>query len=87
MKKFVKYVFILALALCSLSFTGIVESSSAKIKTEQYNQQEMVVYITRTGEKYHRLGCHHLSRSKIPISLKDAKKNRYTPCKVCCPPS
>jgi len=43
------------------------------------------VYVTRTGEKYHRGSCRHLSRSKIPISLTDAKRS-YGACKVCRPP-
>jgi hypothetical protein len=44
------------------------------------------VYITRTGEKYHRSGCRYLSSSKIAISLADAKARGYTPCSVCDPP-
>lgn len=44
-----------------------------------------IVHITRTGTKYHRAGCRHLSRSDIPISRKDAEARGYTPCKVCNP--
>ncbi len=43
------------------------------------------VYVTRTGAKYHRGSCRHLSRSKIPISLSEAKQS-YGACKVCHPP-
>ena len=43
-----------------------------------------LVYITRTGAKYHRDGCRYLSASKIPISLTDAKR-QYSPCSVCKP--
>ena len=43
-----------------------------------------MVYITRTGAKYHRDGCRYLKSSKIPISLTDAKK-QYSPCSVCNP--
>jgi|GEM_PF-5444921 len=42
------------------------------------------LYVTRMGKKYHRGSCRHLSKSKIPISLEEAKK-RYSPCKVCKP--
>jgi len=71
------------------------------VKTTPSNQQSKVqsrtpagvdstnaifVYITRTGEKYHRDGCRYLSESKIPISLKDAKARGYAPCSVCRPP-
>ncbi len=44
------------------------------------------VYITETGECYHRGDCRYLSHSKIPISLKDAKAQDYRPCSVCDPP-
>ncbi len=40
------------------------------------------VYITKTGSKYHSSGCRFLSKSKIPISLEEAKA-RYSPCSVC----
>lgn len=43
------------------------------------------VYVTRTGKKYHRDGCRSLSKSKLPISLADAKK-RYSACSRCNPP-
>ena len=43
------------------------------------------VYITRTGKKYHLDGCRSLSKSKIPISLVDAKQ-KYSPCSRCNPP-
>jgi endonuclease YncB( thermonuclease family) len=36
-------------------------------------QVETVVYITKTGEKYHRDGCSSLRRSQIPINLSDAR--------------
>lgn len=48
-------------------------------------KQEITVYSTRAGKKYHRGSCRYLSKSKIPISLGDAKK-RYGPCSVCRPP-
>lgn len=43
------------------------------------------VYVTKTGAKYHIDGCRSLSKSKIPISLSEAKA-RYAPCSVCNPP-
>jgi len=51
---------------------------------ETDNVQE--VYITNTGEKYHRSNCRYLRKSKIPISLSKAKSSGYEPCKVCSPP-
>jgi len=44
------------------------------------------VYITNTGKKYHSDGCRYLARSRIPISLEDAKTRGLTPCSRCGPP-
>ncbi|HUT05011.1 MAG TPA: thermonuclease family protein [bacterium] len=52
---------------------------------DRWNRQT-TVYITRTGSKYHRGNCRYLRTSKIPISLAEAKRMGYTPCKVCKPP-
>jgi len=46
--------------------------------------KEVTVYITKTGAKYHTGGCRYLSKSKIAISLKDAKSS-YGACSVCNP--
>lgn len=58
---------------------------TASIQNKE-EKKETIVYITRTGSKYHRAGCRYLSRSQIPISLSDAKSNGYDPCSVCNPP-
>ena len=50
-------------------------------------QPKGLVYITQTGRKYHNKGCRYLSKSQIPILLKDALQQRYEPCSVCNPPS
>lgn len=48
------------------------------------DDSRIVVYRTETGKKYHRAGCRHLSKHKV--SLKEAKEQGLTPCKVCKPP-
>lgn len=53
--------------------------------TEDDDEDSETVYITKTGEKYHRSGCQYLSQSKIPISLSKAKKD-YDTCSKCDPP-
>ena len=45
-----------------------------------------IVYITRTGKKYHKEGCGSLRRSKIPMFLHEACKRRFAPCSNCNPP-
>jgi competence protein ComEC len=55
-------------------------------KKHTSSNDNVTVYITRTGEKYHVYGCRSLRRSCIPIKLKDAKAQGYTPCHICNPP-
>jgi competence protein ComEC len=47
---------------------------------------DVIVYTTNTGSKYHNDGCRYLSKSRIPISLSDAKARGLGPCSVCNPP-
>jgi len=47
---------------------------------------DTIVYITKTGAKYHRAGCRSLAKSSIPIKLRDAVAKGYGACKVCKPP-
>ena len=49
------------------------------------DDEEVTVYVTRTGAKYHRGSCRYLRRSKIPMALEDAR-DQYDPCGVCDPP-
>ena len=58
------------------------ETKPAEKKEEP---KDISVYGTKTGTKYHRAGCRYLSKSMIPIGLKEAKA-RYSPCSVCGPP-
>lgn len=49
--------------------------------SEDYSTE--TVYVTDTGEKYHRYGCHYLRASCNAISLSDAQNQGYTPCSYC----
>ena len=46
-----------------------------------------IVYITKTGKKYHTATCSYLRQSKIPIELSEAVERGYTPCSRCDPPT
>ena len=43
------------------------------------------VYVTNSGQKYHRGTCRHVTRSKYPLSVASAKYQGYSPCSVCKP--
>jgi micrococcal nuclease len=57
-----------------------------KTAADEADARTVTVYVTRTGEKYHRAGCRYLARSQIPLALAEAAK-RYGPCSVCRPPA
>ena len=46
---------------------------------------DTTVYVTKTGECYHKSGCSSLRRSKIEKTLKEAVDAGYRPCKNCNP--
>lgn len=68
-----KKVAVLLLALFAISIVFAVPGST-------------IVYITKTGAKYHRDGCSSLKKSKIAIILQEAVNRGYEPCKICNPP-
>jgi hypothetical protein len=73
------------LLLLLVSLGVLLTAQETKKQVQQQTPQEAIVYVTKTGAKYHRAGCRYLSKSKIPMTLKEAQK-KYTPCSVCKPP-
>ncbi|GHU24723.1 hypothetical protein FACS1894164_12030 [Spirochaetia bacterium] len=53
---------------------------------QNFLAESTVVYVTKSGKKYHLDGCSSLSRSKIAMSLEDAVRSGYGPCANCHPP-
>lgn len=62
------------------------QTSDLKKSTEEKKNKEPIVYVTKTGKKYHRKSCHHLRKSCEGMRLSEAKRKGYTPCSVCKPP-
>jgi endonuclease YncB( thermonuclease family) len=65
------------------------EMSAARVATSQPtgNAEEIIVYVTKSGKKYHRKDCQYLRKSAIPITLKEAIARGYEPCSRCKPPT
>lgn len=81
--------FIVKVALVLFFVLLIISGCSAKDTEEKLSFASAaaeIVFITKTGEKYHREDCQYLRQSKIEISLEAALKNGYEPCSVCKPP-
>ena len=47
--------------------------------------KEIIVYVTRTGKKYHTKSCRYGKRSSRSLTLEEAQRE-YEPCKICKPP-
>jgi len=52
----------------------------------QTENDQLTVYVTESGARYHLSSCRTLRGNGRAISLADAKRRGYTPCKVCQPP-
>jgi hypothetical protein len=59
---------------------------SAQTQPAKQDPAKLTVYITKTGEKYHRDGCSSLRKSKFAVSLKEAVARGFGACKNCKPP-
>jgi micrococcal nuclease len=64
-----------------------VTTSLAETTTTLDDSGGVTVYVTESGTKYHQAGCRYLSKSKIAISLQEAKAQGHEPCSVCKPPT
>jgi len=77
--------------LMLLLFTGFVllcgpfQSLKASENIAFHVRQEVTVYVTNTGSKYHRVSCGYLSKSKISISKKKVVAAGYGACSRCRP--
>ncbi len=64
--------------------TPFVHFGFAEDQSRSAQTIEQVVYITKTGHKYHRAGCRYLRYSAIPVEKSKAQE-MYGACKVCRP--
>jgi len=63
------------------------EDAGEQAPSVKADSNQIVVYITKSGEKYHREGCQHLRKSARSIPLSEAVEKGYEPCKRCKPPT
>ena len=53
------------------------------VQQEEFKDEERMVYITPTGEKYHKKTCRTIKGDCTEISINDAIARGYTACGVC----
>ena len=64
---------------------SVNDGDSEAPESDSQTSVDEIVYVTRSGTKYHKDGCSSLGQSKIEISLVAAKQ-KYGPCRKCSPP-
>ncbi|MGE5494716.1 MAG: hypothetical protein ACM3S4_05395 [Burkholderiales bacterium] len=83
-------VIVISLFLCSC-VPEIVQKGGVVVRGERpkptniisYYKHEYVVYVTKSGTKYHNEDCPYLKTSKIMISLEQAAAEGKKPCSRC----
>ena len=75
---------ILLLAIVVISMYAVPSyAQTATTATQQEVKKVAIVYVTKTGEKYHAGNCGYLHSSKIQTTLEVAKLSGYTACSRC----
>ena len=62
-----------------------IKNSNETVSENKINDAEKIVYITKTGKKYHLENCRTLRGEKEVIDLNEAIKDGYEACKICKP--
>ena len=81
MKRFLTVLMIAVMVILS----GCESQPEESISVTYTEAENITVYITKTGECYHKEDCTCLNKSKIARSLDIASK-RFRPCQICYPP-
>ena len=55
----------------------------SKVQAQEEVKEEVKVYVTKTGTKFHKANCKSLSKSKIEMQFKEVMLSNYEPCNNC----
>ncbi|WP_242049802.1 hypothetical protein [Brachyspira aalborgi] len=62
-----------------------IKNANETVSENKINGTEKIVYIAKTGKKYHLENCRTLRGDKEAVDLNEAIKNGYEACKICKP--
>ena len=77
-------IFLTVIIIIPLSACSKKSEQKESEKVSNAKAKETIVYITKTGTKYHKEDCYCL-KSKIKRKLSQVVDD-YEPCSICCPP-
>ena len=78
-----KHLLYALLLFLTLAIPAAQPVTAAQQPAPSEQKKECIVYVTRTGHKYHRAGCSYLRQSAIPTTRSKAIKAGYAACKRC----
>lgn len=62
----------------------VTEQTAALTTQVQAISEKDIVYITKTGDKYHKQDCYYIrGRNTLTVTLSEANTQGYLPCSVC----
>ncbi|MCD7919522.1 MAG: hypothetical protein LUG45_05515 [Clostridiales bacterium] len=73
-------------SLSEHDFSVSSEEADSALTAESGDAEEVIVYVTESGSKYHLSTCRYVKDGGIALTLMEAQEQGYEPCKVCCPP-
>jgi len=65
--------------------TGGPQSDVVSRESESPRNPNTIVYVTKTGRRYHRKSCPALTDTSMPVTLEEARKRGLTACRQCRP--
>ena len=68
---------------CHVVLSGTEPGTTLSPENLSDDSDESIVYVTKSGKKYHKAGCSYLSDSSIPITLEQALQEGKEPCSRC----
>ena len=79
---------VMGVIVCTTTtFGATVQTQVPTIPTVQtkevVKEEEVKVYVTKTGTKFHKANCKSLSKSKIEMQFKEVMLSNYEPCNNC----
>ena len=79
----IRRLLLLGTVLVSLALPGALPVHTARPSPGSAQTKECVVYVTRTGKRYHKAWCSSLRYSKFKTTKAEAERLGYTPCRRC----
>jgi hypothetical protein len=73
--------------LALISFAAHRPAAEPRPLSQQTTEEgAILVFVAKTGDRYHLQGCRYLSSGGEAVTLDAAEQRGYVPCKVCNPP-